>query len=102
MNILNYSIECFQISIHSLEVERPLSINLVQTFGLATTRSVPLSADVVGQLQFEVLIADLSARFFNLPANQRDFDIEAAQVRRCECLGIDHSAWYQIIRLWLT
>ena len=54
-----------------------------------------LSAEVVEQLKFETLLADLSARFVNLPADQVDSQIEEAQARICECLGIDHSALWQ-------
>ena len=41
------------------------------------------------------LIADLSSRFINLPADKVDPEIEAAQRRICECLGLDISALWQ-------
>ena len=39
----------------------------------------PVSATVDDRLQFESLVADVSARFVNLPAHQVDAEIEAAQ-----------------------
>ncbi len=47
------------------------------------------------QLQFEQLLADISARFVNLPTEQIDAEIEAAQRRVCECLGVDQSTLWQ-------
>ncbi|NLH75360.1 MAG: PAS domain-containing protein [Verrucomicrobia bacterium] len=41
------------------------------------------------------LIADLSSRFINLPSDQVDAAIEAAQRRVCESLGFDLSALWQ-------
>ncbi len=54
-----------------------------------------LSAELAEQLKFETLLADLSARFVNLSADQVDSNIEEAQTRICDCLGIDHSALWQ-------
>jgi formate hydrogenlyase transcriptional activator len=47
------------------------------------------------RLQFEMLLADISARFVNLPADQLDGAIEDAQRLVCECLGLDLSALWQ-------
>jgi len=47
------------------------------------------------RLQFEMLLADISARFVNLPSDQIDGAIEDAQRRVCECLGLDLSALWQ-------
>jgi formate hydrogenlyase transcriptional activator len=47
------------------------------------------------RLRFETLLADLSARFVNLPADQIDGEIEDAQRRICECLGLDLSSLWQ-------
>jgi formate hydrogenlyase transcriptional activator len=49
-----------------------------------------------GRLRFETLLADLSARFVNLPAHQVDAAIEDAQRRVCECLDLDISLLWQI------
>jgi len=47
-------------------------------------------------LRFETLLADLSAHFVNLPAEQVDTAIEFAQRRVCECLDLDLSTLWQI------
>jgi PAS domain S-box-containing protein len=41
------------------------------------------------------LTADLSSKFINLPAGEVDREIEDAQRRVCECLGLDLSALWQ-------
>src|SRR5271157_745849 len=48
------------------------------------------------QLKFETLLADLSARFINLPADLLDAEIEDVQRRICEWLGLDLSALWQL------
>jgi len=48
------------------------------------------------RLQFETLLTDISARFVNLPADQIDSEIEEAQRRVCECLGLDLSTLWQL------
>ena len=48
-----------------------------------------------GQLRFESLLAELSARFVNLPADQVDIEIGEAQRRICEFLSLDLSALWQ-------
>ena len=68
-------------------------------------RLTGISFDVTGRklaeqesrerLEFETLIADLSSRFINLPAGDVDREIEDAQRRVCEVLGIDLSALWQ-------
>ena len=47
------------------------------------------------RLRFETLMADLSAHFVNLPADQVDSAIEQAQQRLCEGLRLDRSALWQ-------
>lgn len=54
-----------------------------------------LPREVEERLRFETLLADLSARFVNLPADQIDDEIENAQRRICECLGLDLSSLWQ-------
>ena len=71
----------------------------------AVKRLTGISFDVTGRklaeqesrerLEFETLIADLSSRFINLPAGDVDREIEDAQRRVCEVLGIDLSALWQ-------
>jgi len=48
------------------------------------------------RLQFEKLLADLSVQFINVPADQVDAEIEAAQRQICECLHMDVSALWQL------
>jgi formate hydrogenlyase transcriptional activator len=48
------------------------------------------------RLRFETLLAELSARFVNLPAEQLDGEIEGAQRRICELLDIDRSTLWQV------
>jgi len=47
------------------------------------------------RLRFEALLAEISACFVNLPTDQIDGEIEDAQRRICECLGVDLSALWQ-------
>src|SRR5208282_3553784 len=47
-------------------------------------------------LRFETLLAEISARFVNLPADQLDGQIKDAQKRICETLGFDRSSLAQI------
>lgn len=47
------------------------------------------------RLRFETLIADLSSKFINLPAADLDREIEDAQRRVCQCLGLDLSSLWQ-------
>ncbi len=43
------------------------------------------------RIRFETLLADLSARFVGLPAEALDHEIEEAQRRICQTLGLDRS-----------
>ena len=54
-----------------------------------------LSQELEERLQFEALMAELSARFIHLPGNELDGAIEDAQRRLCEALGLDRSALFQ-------
>jgi len=47
------------------------------------------------RLRFETLIAELSSKFVNLPAHDVDCEIQDAQRRVCECLGLELSALWQ-------
>ncbi len=51
--------------------------------------------EMAGQLDFETLLAELSARFISLPAEAVDGEIVAAQRLVCERLGLDLSALWQ-------
>ena len=48
------------------------------------------------RLRFETLLAEISARFVNLPADQIDSEIEGAQRRICELLDLDRSSLWQV------
>jgi PAS domain S-box-containing protein len=47
------------------------------------------------QLKYERLLADISAGFVNLPADQIDGNIEDAQRRICQCLRLEHASLWQ-------
>ena len=47
------------------------------------------------RLRFETLLAETSARFVNLPADQIDIEIEGAQRHICEILDLDRSSLWQ-------
>ncbi len=47
------------------------------------------------RLSFEALLADLSARFVNVPSEKLDDEIVDAQRRICDCLGLDASSLWQ-------
>ncbi len=49
----------------------------------------------VPDIDFEMMLSDLSARFVNVPSELLDREIEDAQRRVCECLGLDWSALWQ-------
>jgi transcriptional regulator with GAF, ATPase, and Fis domain len=51
--------------------------------------------ELEARLRFETLIADLSLKFINLPSNEVAPEIEGAQRRVCQCLGLDLSALWQ-------
>ena len=48
------------------------------------------------RLRFETLLAEISSRFVNAPADQIDGEINDAQRRICELLDIDRSTLWQI------
>ena len=54
-----------------------------------------VSLELEERLRFETLIADLSLRFVNVPADRVDREIEDAQRAICECLGLEHSSLWQ-------
>jgi formate hydrogenlyase transcriptional activator len=54
-----------------------------------------LRTELEARLHFETLIADLSSKFINLPAEEVDREIEDAQRGVCECLGLDLAALWQ-------
>lgn len=56
-----------------------------------------LAGPVQERLRFETLLAELSATFVNLPANQVDSQIEAALRRFVEFLGPDRGSLAELL-----
>ncbi len=54
-----------------------------------------LRTELEERLRFERLLAETSARFVNVPADQIDGEIEDAQRRICELLDLDRSSLWQ-------
>lgn len=52
-------------------------------------------AECLERLRFETLLVELSARFINASADQVGAEIEHAQRRICECLGLDLAMLWQ-------
>ena len=57
---------------------------------------VALEENLEEWLKFESLLAEISAHFINMPADQIDGGIEDAQRRICELLDIDRSTLWQV------
>jgi transcriptional regulator with GAF, ATPase, and Fis domain len=73
---------------HRLEQERTRSEE-------ATERAIASEKDMAERLSFEMTLAEISARFVNLPAEQIDGEIEEVQRLLCERLGLDVSSLWQ-------
>jgi formate hydrogenlyase transcriptional activator len=56
----------------------------------------PMFTELEEPLKFERLIAEISGRFVNLPADKVDGEIRGAQRRMCEFLGLDRSSLGQV------
>jgi formate hydrogenlyase transcriptional activator len=79
---------------HSTKAPSPKVARLVVSPGmLAPDRP---SRRLEDRMQFELLLADLAARFINLPPDKVDTAIEDAQRQICERLGLDISVLWQI------
>jgi formate hydrogenlyase transcriptional activator len=61
-----------------------------------TESEIELREDLEDRLRFETMLADLSARFVALSAEQVDGAIEDAQRHIVEALGIDRSSLFQV------
>jgi len=53
------------------------------------TKAASQSPDLQDRLRFETMLSDLSSRFVNLEPADVDREIEEAQRRVCDCLGLD-------------
>jgi formate hydrogenlyase transcriptional activator len=62
-------------------------------FGAVVHDSAPKGASVEELLAFERMLADLSARFANIPAEQVEFEIQAAQTILRQFLEFDRSSF---------
>ncbi len=51
--------------------------------------------DLEEQLRFEMVLAEISGRFVNVPAERVDSEIMDAERRICECLGLDVAGLWQ-------
>ncbi|HQH53466.1 MAG TPA: PAS domain-containing protein [Candidatus Hydrogenedentes bacterium] len=47
------------------------------------------------RLEFETLLADLAARFVNIPSDEVDREIAEALSKLCECLGVNRASLWQ-------
>jgi formate hydrogenlyase transcriptional activator len=74
---------------------RPGESNMVVgRFGSAAIHTpAPSDASVEDLLAFERMLADLSARFANIPAEQTEFEIQVAQAILRKFLGFDRSTF---------
>ncbi|MGB8426933.1 MAG: sigma 54-interacting transcriptional regulator [Desulfobacterales bacterium] len=68
---------------------------VAQVFANAISRKLA-EESLKERLEFESLLADISTRFVNLPAERIDSEIEDAHRRVCACLGLDFSALWQL------
>ena len=75
-------------------VERFLHIAQVFANALVRKRGEKSMRD---RLEFETMLTDISTRFVNLPADKIDGEIEDAQRRICECIGLEISALWQVL-----
>lgn len=60
-----------------------------------TAKLRQINTTLTQEIRFEKLIADLSARFVHVPADRVDGEIENAQRRICQTLGLDRSTLFQ-------
>jgi len=61
-----------------------------------TQAETELRKELEARLRFEMMLAEISAGFINMPANEVDRGIQNAQRRVCECIGLDRSTLWQI------
>lgn len=92
----------YHMTLHSVREQRSWPEEYVQRLRLLAEIFVNALARkkadeaLRGQLNFETLLSDLSARFISLPASKVDDAIEDAQRSIVETLGLDRSVVYQM------
>jgi PAS domain S-box-containing protein len=71
---------------------------LVRMWGITSdiTEKKLAEAELADRLRFETLLAELSARFVQVPAEQIDGEIKDAQRRVCESLALDACLLWQV------
>lgn len=77
-------------------VERPVAAVTAELCHALEAAGCPLAPAVEERLRFETLLADLLARFVNLPAGQVDAQIEHALRRIVEYLGLDRGSLAEV------
>ena len=82
-----------QETIWSKNVKQRLQL-IAQLFANALSRK-KAEERLASLRRFETLVADISAQFVHLPADRIDAEIEDAQRRICECIGVDLSSLWQ-------
>lgn len=65
------------------------------TEDLLASGEIEVQSELAARLDFETLLADLSARFVNIPTESIDHEIAEAQRKLCVSLGIDRSTLFQ-------
>ena len=72
---------------------------LLRVWGITSdiTERKRAEAELANGLRFETMLAELSARFVHLPAEQIDGEIKDAQRRVCESLALDGCSLWQVM-----
>src|SRR5713101_5856628 len=78
---------------HAVRGPQPLQAVTEELRDVPAAKRVSPAASLDALLQFERLLADLSAALVNLPADQVDARIEEAQRRLVEFLGVDRCSF---------
>jgi formate hydrogenlyase transcriptional activator len=94
--VVNWSSETRQHLLLEIEGLRTGLDVAEQRLQEANDRLVASEESLKKRLEFETFLANVSARFVNLPADRIDGEIEDAQRRICEFLNLDRSALWQI------
>ena len=71
-------------------------LNVAQVFANALVRK-RAEESLRDRMEFESMLADMSTRFVNLPAEKIDNEIEDAHRRVCEYIDLDFSALWQVL-----
>jgi PAS domain S-box-containing protein len=85
--------------LYNAAVYRDQAGTIIGVFAAARdiTQRKRTEAELADRLRFETLLADLSARFVHLPAEQIDGEIKDAQRRVCQSLALDACSLWQVM-----